>query len=364
MEEAITIPGYQIKREIGRGGMASVYCAVQESLNRDVALKIMSSTLVSDDSFKQRFVNEGRIIAQLLHPNIVTIFDIGVYQQYYYLAMELLAGDTLKQRIQQGLTPSQAVAIAKALAKALGHAHQRGFIHRDIKPANVLFRDDDTLVLTDFGIAKTLNAVTQMTAAGYTLGSTGYMSPEQALGKPLDSRSALYSVGTLFWEMLNKTMPYEGEDAFAVALKHATEPVPKLPAALVMYQPIIDGLMAKNPGDRFASAEELIAALDVFDMPSNSGSRQTLMLDTAANSDGTQTLVMDQTSGPKKAAVPKTSTTKTHMLSWIGGGIGLLLAAAGVFWVTNQRPQPALTTQTNTTPASGVRRVEQDRVWV
>ena len=264
MQATITIPGYELKQELGRGGMAMVYRAVQESLNRDVALKIMNPTLAGEESFKKRFLNEGHIIAQLTDPNIVTIFDIGVYEHHYYLAMEYLPGGTLKDKCDQGLPTDEAVSVARALGRALGYAHQQGFVHRDIKPQNVLFRTDGTPVLTDFGIAKTVNDSSQMTAAGYTLGSAGYMSPEQSVGKPLDNRSDIYSFGVMFWEMLTGQPMYEADDIFALAFKHATEPIPILPTSLASYQPIMNKLLAKTPEDRYANAEQFIAALDTM----------------------------------------------------------------------------------------------------
>ena len=266
-ENAIDIPGYRIKREIGRGGMAKVFQAQQLSLRRDVALKVMNPSLSADKRFTKRFTNEGRIIAQLNQPNIITIFDIGVCDYGYYLAMELLNGGSLSDRIKQGLTPQLAQDIAITLAKALDFAHQRDFVHRDIKPSNVLFRDPETPVLTDFGIAKALGTVTKITATGYTIGSDGYMSPEQSLGKELDQRSDLYSFGVMFWQMLTGTMPFHADDPYTLVLKHLNDPIPQLPSAFSDYQNIINKLLAKEALDRYASATELVAALQAIKPP-------------------------------------------------------------------------------------------------
>ncbi len=259
------LPGYQIEREVGRGGMASVFLARQESLNRSVALKIMSSTLSNDEDFRTRFLNEGRIIAQLNHSHIVTIYDIGCHRDLYYLAMEYLPGGTLREKLRAGLAPQEALRIAEALAKALSCAHQRGFIHRDFKPLNVLFREDGSPVLTDFGIAKTLGVDNQLTRTGFALGSAGYMSPEQALGRPIDQRTDVYSFGVVLWEMLTGKPPYSAPDVFALALKHATEPIPRLPAPLTRFQPLLDRLLAKQPEERHAGLDDVIKALAMLD---------------------------------------------------------------------------------------------------
>ena len=256
------IPGYKIERELGRGGMATVYLALQESLNRHVALKVMNPVLTTDEDFKTRFLNEGHIVGQLSHSNIVTVFDIGVHENHYYLSMELLRGGSLREKIQQGLPLGQALNIAKALGNALGYAHQRGFIHRDIKPLNVLFREDGSPVLTDFGIAKALGSTSHLTRTGYAFGSVGYMSPEQSLGKPIDHRADIYSFGVMVWEMLTGKRLYESADAFALALKHATAPIPSLPPELDTFQPIMQKLLAKQPEERYDNTEQFVADIE------------------------------------------------------------------------------------------------------
>ena len=182
----------------------------------------------------------------------------------------------MRDKINQGLPLTEALEIAKILSKALGFAHRENFIHRDIKPPNVLFRADLSPVLTDFGIAKMPSEVTQMTVAGYTFGSAGYMSPEQSLGNPLDHRSDLYSLGVLFWEMLTGNKPYNADNTFALAYKHATEPVPELPDNLSSYQTLLNRLLAKRPDDRFDTAEDFAVALETLQFElSPSGGLQT-----------------------------------------------------------------------------------------
>ena len=259
------IPGYEIQHQLGKGGMATVYLAVQQSLHRQVALKIMSPSLAANEEFSHRFIKEGQIVGRLSHPNIVTVFDIGVQDSHHYLSMEYLPGGTLKERIQAGeISTERAIQVVRVVAEALGHAHQKGYIHRDIKPNNVLFRQDGTPVLTDFGVAKDLESTTQLTVTGITIGSINYMSPEQFRGGEIDTRSDLYGLGVLLWETLTGELPYRAgsNDPFAIALKHANDPVPSLPENLRRYQGLIDGLMAKQPEDRFKTAGDFIRVLD------------------------------------------------------------------------------------------------------
>ncbi len=259
--ETPQIPGYRIERIIGKGAMSTIYLAVQESLDRRVALKVLAPDLAAEPTFNKRFVKEGKIIAKLGHPHIVTIYDTGAYQDYSYIAMEYLEAGTLKERIKAGLSPEQAVKVLVQIAQALGYAHRQNCIHRDIKPANILFRDEETAVLSDFGIAKNLEDKTQLTAAGWRIGTPNYMSPEQALGKPVDARCDLYSLGVVFYEALTGNRPYKGADPFETAILHVKGPIPTLPEPLRRFQPVLERLLAKAPEARFASAEELARAV-------------------------------------------------------------------------------------------------------
>lgn len=260
--KSMEIPGFSLVEEIGRGGMASVYLAVQESLRRRVALKVMLPTLANDPTFRERFANEGLAIAKLSHPNIVIIYDIGSVGDCHYISMEYLGHGNLKDRIARGMSLPQTVAVTLALVKAIGQAHAQGIIHRDIKAMNVLFRDEDTPVLTDFGIAKLTQGSSGLIQAGFMFGTPQYMSPEQARGQPADRRSDLYSLGVLFYEMLTGTLPYQSDDPLAIVLMHLKEPLPVLPQSLGFFQPILDRLMAKEADERYASAEEVAADLE------------------------------------------------------------------------------------------------------
>ena len=249
------IPGYKIESRISGGAMGQVYLAIQEALERPVAIKVINPSLSTDPLFHQRFLKEGKIVAQLRHPHIVTIHDIGEYQNQYYMIMEYIEGGTLKNHIQKGLSAEQAIAILRQLASALGYAHRQGFIHRDVKPANILFRDDDNAVLSDFGIAKACEDSAHLTATGLAIGTVLYMSPEQAQGKTLDGRSDLYSLGLVFFEMLTGFRPDRTPDGLTETL----------PVELSRYQHLLDGLLARNPDARFATAEQLIKAIDNCD---------------------------------------------------------------------------------------------------
>ncbi|WP_369992086.1 serine/threonine-protein kinase [Pseudomonas xanthosomatis] len=256
------IPGFDIDGEIGQGAMASVYLATQRSLERKVALKVMAASLAADPTFCERFLREGRTLARLAHPNIATIHDIGNVGELYYMAMEFLPSGTLKERIAAGLTPEQGLVYVRQMAQALGYAHAQGLVHRDVKPANILFRADGTAVLSDFGIAKSLDDRTQFTQAGFAVGTPSYMSPEQARGLEIDGRADLYALGVVLYEILVGKLPYNGTDALSTALAHLTEPLPELPIEHGRYQDILRGLLAKDPNERYADAAALLAALD------------------------------------------------------------------------------------------------------
>jgi serine/threonine protein kinase len=265
MKETITIPGYSILRELGEGGMASVYLATQHSLEREVALKIMSPLLNSDPGFAARFRREARVVAQLSHASIVPAFEVGEHQSRCYLAMEYLPGGSLKRRLLEGrLDVNQAAGICTAVCGALDLAHRKGFVHRDIKPENILFREDGTPVLTDFGIARALDSGRSMTVAGVLVGTPGYMSPEQVKGLELDGRSDLYSLGVVFYEMLAGTTPFTAQSSLSLALKQVSDVLPSLPPEHALYQDFLDCLTAKDREQRFASGTEVIRALTLI----------------------------------------------------------------------------------------------------
>ncbi len=245
--------------------MATVYLAVQESVERRVALKVMSPVLLVDDTFSERFIREAKIAANLYHPHIVAVHDVGVHESQHFIAMEYLSGEDLARRCEQGLEVATAVRVCREIATALNYAHSKGFVHRDVKPENILFREDDTAVLSDFGIARALNSATQMTKTGAVIGTPQYMSPEQARGKELDGRSDLYSLGVVFYEMLTGQVPYEGSDSIAVGIQHVTEPIPRLPGKIAYVQPVLERFLAKNPEERYQTGGEALEDLQALE---------------------------------------------------------------------------------------------------
>ncbi len=257
------IAGYQIDCQIGRGGMATVYRAMQQSLGRQVAIKILAQSPEEDDEFAQRFKKEGRILARLLHPNIITIHDVGISENnQLFLSIEYLPGGTLGDRIEQGLSFESAIQITRAIAKALGYAHERGIIHRDVKPSNIMFRQDGTPVLTDFGVARILESKTIHTLSGLAVGSPGYMSPEQAMGENATIQSDLYSLGVVLYEMLAGQRLYEASNLIAITLKHLHDPIPYLPRQYAHLQSVLNKLLAKKNTDRYKNTDEFLQALD------------------------------------------------------------------------------------------------------
>jgi len=259
----VEIPGYKVLREIGRGGMSIVYLAIQENLDRQVALKVMHQRITGDQEFKTRFQREGKSIAQLTHPHIVNAFDMGIAGDHYYIAMEYIPDGNLKDLINdRSVTLERKIEITKDIASALRYAHQKGCIHRDVKPMNILFREDGSAVLTDFGVAKmTHQAGATLTSTGFIIGTPRYMCPEQATGGQVDNRSDIYSLGVVFFELLSGRTPYDSDSAISVLYKHVESPIPALPAYLSQYQPIIYRLMAKKPEDRYQNIDELLVDL-------------------------------------------------------------------------------------------------------
>ncbi len=314
------IPGYTIERELGHGGMATVYLAVQDSLGRPVALKIMSPALAADRTFSERFLKEARTIAQLSHPHIVAVYDVGVAGHDHYLALEYVGAGDLKSHIRHGARPpAEAFKIVRDIASALGYAHSKGFVHRDVKPENVLFRDNGTAVLTDFGIARAVSSGTRMTGMGMSIGTPHYMSPEQARGKDVDGRADIYALGIVLYEMLTGKVPYDAEETLAIGIMHVSEPVPTLPQPLSGHQALLDRMLAKDPANRFNTAEALIEAIDKHDpnaKPRNSGMRAI-------------TKALSSSSTHSETAKP---TTSGAGLKWaVIGGIAAV-AALGTVW--------------------------------
>jgi serine/threonine protein kinase len=256
---------YRIQRPIGKGGMADVYLAKDTLLGRLVAIKVLPPEMAQNTEWLNRFKQEVLATANLFHPNIVTVYDVGHEQGIHFYAMEYLPNGDLKQRITAGLTPYQALSYLKQIAQALEYAHQKGFIHRDIKPENVLFDEQDHPKLTDLGIAKAKKESQLITNARQSVGTPSYISPEQAQGKVVDERSDIYSLGIVFYEMLTGSLPYDDPEPLKIALQHIKGPLPQLPPHLINYQDFLTAMIAKDPADRFASASELLEAIELIE---------------------------------------------------------------------------------------------------
>jgi len=268
MQEKIFNGRYRLDRRLGDGGMAVVYAGTDVLLRRHVGIKVLREQYAADEDFVRRFYNEAQSAARLSHPNIVNTYDVGREDDTYYIVMELVDGTTLAEMIRADGRIPEPVAIdyAAQMANGLAYAHRQGLLHRDIKPANILITHDDVVKLSDFGIARALTQQTlAVTQPGMVMGSVYYISPEQAQGLELRETSDLYSVGVVLYQMLTGKLPYTGESPVAVALKHVSEPPPRIATAGVEVSPaiaaIVDRLLQKNPVDRFQSASEVATAL-------------------------------------------------------------------------------------------------------
>ncbi len=296
--------------------MAAVYLAVQESLDRQVALKVLDQTFADDRAFSERFLNEGRIIASLNHSNIITIYDVSIVGGLHYISMEYVNGGDLKARIAKGVDPATALKLVHTIGGCLDFAHRVGVVHRDVKPANILFRKDGTPLLTDFGIAKQLTTHSELTMTGSVLGSPGYLAPEQAEGRDVDGRADIYSLGIIFYEMLLGKKPYEGDSDLSTIFKHLSEPIPELPSDLARCQPLLNQMIAKKPDERFKDAASMLAFIRSMRASGPLTSRPIV-----------------KPAAPKKSA--KKNRGRGSAGKWIGMGLGVPIVLAGAAVVAN-----------------------------
>ena len=262
---------YEVIRSIGEGGMANVYLGYDTILDRNVAIKVLRGDLSNDEKFVRRFQREALSASSLAHPNIVEMYDVGEDDGVYYIVMEFVDGKTLKQLLKKRgtLTLSEAIDIMSQLTDGMAHAHDSYIIHRDLKPQNIMIKDDGQIKITDFGIAMALNS-TQLTQTNSVMGSVHYLPPEQASGKGCTIKSDIYSMGIIFYELLTGSLPFRGDNAVEIALKHMREPLPSLrdenPQIPQSVENIIRKATAKNPKNRYDNArsmhEDLLTCLD------------------------------------------------------------------------------------------------------
>jgi serine/threonine protein kinase len=257
---------YQIVAPLGEGGMAAVYKAYQPSMERYVAVKVLPRHMSTSEEFVNRFRREAKLLAQLQHPHILTVFDYGEADGYPYIVMPFVNSGTLANLLQKRqLSLPEVRRVMVQLGDALGYAHARGMIHRDIKPSNVLIDERGNCLLTDFGLARMAESATKITSSGAVMGTPAYMSPEQGAGSNIDHRSDIYSLGVMLYEMVTGRVPYTAETPIAVVFKHIQDPLPSA-RKLNPYLPesvelVLLKVLAKNPDDRYQNAEDFVLAI-------------------------------------------------------------------------------------------------------
>jgi eukaryotic-like serine/threonine-protein kinase len=259
---------YELQDVVGSGGMSSVYKARDTVLERMVAIKVLHEHFSDDPEYVERFRREARALAQLNHPNIVTVIDRGEFEGRQFIVFEHVHGENLKELVdREGQLPvDEALALVHQVARGLAFAHEHGIVHRDVKPHNILIDEDGVAKVTDFGIARSLEPADGLTETGTLLGTSEYIAPEQASGHPVDERSDQYSLATVLYEILTGEPPYTGDNFMVVAMKHVQEPIPSVREARPDVPPRLDAIiaraMAKRPEDRFPSTEAMMAALE------------------------------------------------------------------------------------------------------
>ncbi len=253
------IKGYRCIRKLSATSHSAVYLAERQQDNLKVVLKVLQQAPDFADGIGafDRFLQEYEMIADLHHPNIVRIHDLGVSDDHAHIAMEYLAGGDLRQKIEHGTTEANAVSYLRQISGALAKIHSVGIMHRDLKPGNIMLRADGSLALIDFGLAKRMRLLQEMTGSGEIFGTPYYMSPEQGRGNDVDARSDIYSLGVIFYEMLTGQKPYTASNAMGIIYKHSEAPVPVLPHRLAVYQALLNMMMAKKPEDRLQTAAEV-----------------------------------------------------------------------------------------------------------
>jgi len=263
---AVVDARYKIVRRIGSGGMADVYLAEDTHLGREIALKVLHRRFAQDAEFVERFRREASAAAGLQHPHVVGVFDRGEHEGTYYIAMEYLRGRTLKDVMvaEAPLDQLRVISIGSQILQAAGFAHRNGVVHRDFKPHNVIVDDGGNVKVTDFGIARA--GASEMTETGSIMGTAQYLSPEQAQGQEVTARSDVYSIGVMLYELLTGKLPFEGDSAVAIALKHMQEPPPPMNREGLRIEPnleaVVLGALAKEPAARWQSAGDFAAALE------------------------------------------------------------------------------------------------------
>lgn len=329
--ERQTIGRYEIRRLLGRGGMATVYLALDPRFQREVAVKVLPRAYLNDPLFRARFEREAQTIAALEHPAIVPVHDFGDEEGRLYLVMAYMTGGSLADHLQNGaMSPRDAARVLRRIGAALDQAHRVGIVHRDLKPANILFDRYDNAYLSDFGIVKLAQATSNLTGEA-VIGTPSYMSPEQARGDDdLDGRSDIYALGAILYTMLSGAVPYEAETPVGVLVKHISAPLPTLAQHaphLAPYDPVIQKAMAKSPRDRYATANDLVLDLDRVI------GGQAALAEAAAET-------QDTADGPVGSQQDTSTGTRRRIAPWMLalGGLFVIACIAGVAVATNALP--------------------------
>ncbi|MEJ2095149.1 MAG: serine/threonine-protein kinase [Gammaproteobacteria bacterium] len=256
------IPGYEIVSFIAQGGMAEVLLAKNEE-DKAVVLKILH--MQEGEQFQEglkRFIKEYNLISNIDHPHIIKIYERAFAADFAYIAMEYFPAGDLNKRIKEGINDDKALDYLHQMTMGLQAAHDLNIVHRDLKPGNILFREDDTLTITDFGVAKTISGEPDITVDNTVIGTPYYLSPEQGAGMKTDHRSDLYSLGVIFYQMLTGERPYTATTIAQLLKAHLNEPIPQLTGNLKKYQPLLDGLLAKDPDERFQNTKDLLLGIE------------------------------------------------------------------------------------------------------
>lgn len=366
------IGNYQVQRELGRGGMGVVYKAHEQSLQRVVALKVLPPHLAADPNFVKRFEREARAVASLTHPNIVTIFAVGSHDDYHFMAMEYVKGNTIDQIVREkgryGIR--EAVEIVQQAADALAEAHRNDVIHRDIKPHNIMIDQAGRVKVMDFGLAKLMSGRTEITATGTYMGTPSYMSPEQCQGHELDPRTDIYSLGIMLYEMLAGTPPFKADTPLAVMRKILDDPMPSLtaaaPAAPYEVECILSKMTAKDANARYASADDLSADLKAWlrGAPTSLSGMDaaTQPVDSGANEGVSRTdktvisgpVLVDTMAAPGSATAKKPNVAAALLMAGLVAFLLVGVIAGGTYYVwrsiQNQRTALAATMSEPKTP--------------
>ncbi len=261
---AVKIRGHRFIRELGSGGISSVYLAEVENKKEPVVLKVfrLVPDIAEAQSSFDRFIQEYEVISRIEHPNVVRIFDLGVADDHAYITMEYFKEGNLRAKMKQALPTTTVLDYLRQIAGALSAIHEVGILHRDLKPANVMMREDQSIALIDFGLAKQMTLDQEITGSGEIFGTPYYMSPEQGHASPVDERSDIYSLGVMVFEMLSGEKPFAADTPMAVIYKHSNTPLPRLSGPLAAFQELLDRMLAKQPHDRFQSTEALLGYVD------------------------------------------------------------------------------------------------------